>query len=120
MSGDGIVNWRLSGAGLNLRIRQDVIFRDSPLGWGEDRRSRVYQGAIGRSWFSAWDWATGQGIFLTWAFAVGVVVCAVLYAVFRAHRKHHSWGDAMSDAKEAIRDFVLAAIGATVFLLFYL
>ena len=81
---------------------------------------KYYHDATGRSWDAAWEWATGQGIYLTWLFAIGVVACAAIYATIRAVRKHHSWGDAMSEVRRAIKDFILAAIGASAFVLLLL
>lgn len=76
-----------------------------------------YGHAFTRSWYSAWDWATGQGIYLTWLFALGVVIAAAIYAAVRAWRKHHSWSQAVSDVRKALGDFVMAAFGGTVVVL---
>jgi hypothetical protein len=79
-----------------------------------------YKAALSRSWIAVWDWATGQGIVLTWALAASALFCAMLVTFFRAFRKHHSWSDALTDVRSAVRDFILSAVGATLFLFFVL
>ena len=69
-----------------------------------------YESALGRSWTSTWAWATGQGIYLTWLLGLGVLVAAVCFALIRAIRKHHSWSDAMKDARKAVQDFFFAMV----------
>jgi hypothetical protein len=76
-----------------------------------------YGNAFSRSWSATWDWATGQGIYLTWLLAFGVVVCAGIFAVVRATRKDHSWDDAVGEVRKALGDFVIAVFGASVFVL---
>jgi hypothetical protein len=75
-----------------------------------------YQGAISRSWWAAWDWATKQGILLTWSLAAAVLFCAIVFTAFRALRRYHSWSQAMSEVRTAIMDFVLSAIAGTAVL----
>jgi hypothetical protein len=76
-----------------------------------------YAGAFSRSWMAAWEWATGQGIFLTWLLGFGVLICAIGFAMFRAIGKHHSWNDAINDARKAVQDFFLAMVVASIFVL---
>jgi hypothetical protein len=66
---------------------------------------------------AAWEWATGQGIFLTWLLGFGVLICAIGFAMFRAIGKHHSWNDAINDARKAVQDFFLAMVVASIFVL---
>jgi hypothetical protein len=79
-----------------------------------------YQSALSRAWLATWDWTAGQGILLTWALAVCALICAVVFTVVRAHRKHHSWSDAMKDVRTAVGNFVLSAIATTVVFLLIL
>jgi len=85
-------------------------------GW---RRTMLayYQEAVSRSWVGAWEWATGQGIYLTWLLGFCVLTCAVVFAVFRAIRKHHSWRNAMNDARKAVQDFFLAMVVSSIVVL---
>jgi hypothetical protein len=79
-----------------------------------------YEHAVARSWTAAWEWATGQGIILTWLLAGGVVVAAIVFAALRAISKHHSWRDALNDAKKAVLDFFLAAVASSFLVLAFL
>jgi hypothetical protein len=79
-----------------------------------------YKGAFSRSWAAAFDWATGQGIALTWAMAISTFVCALAVTAVRARLRHHSWDDAVRGAKGAVRDLLLYCFGASLFLLFCL
>jgi hypothetical protein len=76
-----------------------------------------YGAAISRSFAAGWDWAIGQGLTLTILLGIGAVVCASLYAVIRAFRRSHSWTDAMNSVGKAIRDFLVAGVGAVIVML---
>ena len=76
-----------------------------------------YQGAVSRSWMASWEWVTAQGIYLTWLLGSGVLICAVSFAIFRAIKKHHSWGNAMNDARKAVQDFFLAMVVSSILIL---
>ena len=76
-----------------------------------------YVAAISRSWIAGWDWATGQGIILTWSLAGAVLVLSVCFAAVKAIRKHHSWRDAFNDARRAVQDFLLAMVVSSILVL---
>jgi len=76
-----------------------------------------YLAAASRSWSAAWSWATGQGIILTWLLAFGVLFVAIAFAVVRAWRKDHSWKDAVKHAGWAFRDFLVAGVLSSGFVL---
>jgi hypothetical protein len=72
-----------------------------------------YYEAFKRCALAAWDWATGQGLYLTWMIAVGVVISAVLYAVMRAVRKHHTWEDAFGNIRKSVEEFIFVVFAGT-------
>jgi hypothetical protein len=73
-----------------------------------------YRLAITRAFWEAWDWAVGQGLYLTILLAIGLLIIAVVYSTLQALRRVHSWADVMSDIGHAITDFFTASIVAAV------
>jgi hypothetical protein len=67
-----------------------------------------YAQAAWRSWDGAWNWATGQGLFLEGLVAFALFICAVLLAYW----KRHSWRGAKVEILSARKVFTLAAIVA--------
>ena len=72
-----------------------------------------YWAAIPRAFWSAWEWAIGQGLLLTILLALALLVCATAYALMRVLRRRHSWDHAMEEVGRALRDFLVAGLAAS-------
>jgi hypothetical protein len=73
-----------------------------------------YVGAFSRSWSTAWSWATGQGILLTWLLAIGLPFGSIAIAVVRAAVKYHSWQEAKKHIGDTVADFAGAIVLSSV------
>src|SRR2546421_10683789 len=75
-----------------------------------------YPAAFVRAFWSAWDWAVGQGLYLS----ILLAVCALIFTIARAMGRSRSWADAKGDVVHALADFISAGVAATCIGLFIL